>query len=163
MIEIDRHVPNRALKKLTDGEIRKAELITYDIPSDKAEWERKVLSDRELESDRGQISISLSAKEGKRFALKEWMVDVMTGNKHLSEIKEEVGLNPQDRIRVTVDYGGTERTVELGDPRAIRPYVEVPREEVPLNDDNHPEKDKLTSYAFDLLDDLSEEVRTERR
>lgn len=163
MLEFGRQVPDQVIYELTEGQFRKAELVTYDVPRDRNEYERQMLNAHEREETRGEVILALTAKRGERFILKDWMVDVLTRRRGFREIREWLDLAPRDSIRLTVDYGSGERTINLADPRAIRPYVEVPEAQVPVTDDGHPEREPMVDYAMGLRDDLAEEIRGERR
>lgn len=163
MLDFSRHVPDRVIHELTQGQFRKAELITYEVPRDRNAYERGMLNEHERQETRGKVTLSLSAKEGERFILKPWMRQLLTRQRGFREIRESLELNPGDRIQLTVDYGGGERTIDLADPRAIRPYVTVPEEKVPHNSDGHPQRAPLVDFAMGLCDDLAEEIRGERR
>jgi hypothetical protein len=163
MLEFTRHVPNRVIQELTGGRFRKVDLITYDVPRDRNEFERLILDERERGETRGEVVFSLRARKGQRFAFKEWMRDILQHRRGFSEIREALNLEQGDRIQLTVDYGSGERTIDLSDPRDIRPYVEVPEDEVPLDEEGHPVRSAIVDFAMRLRDDLAEEIRGERR
>lgn len=155
MLDFWRHVPGRVLDWLIRGELRQLELITYQRSSDPFDELGRDQTD-EWEEIRGEVRTRTTAKRGRRFPMLDLFRDVVVGERTFHEVREELGIE-EGRVVMTVVYGSTERTIDLAEPMAISPYIDV-TDEVEVTE-GHPDPAALEAYARDLLDDLIEEVR----
>lgn len=152
------HVPGQVLDLLTNGRMRDIELISYEIPTDLHEFDATLQDETaQWEENRGEIRTRVTAKRGMRWPIPEAFRDVIAGRRTFHEVEEELGVET-DRIQITIDYQGTERTIDLTNPQDISPYFDI-SDHVPLNE-GHPDRDQLRDYVLnDVLPDLVEGVQ----
>lgn len=158
LLEVFRQVPGSVFDRIQRGEIKKVELLTYDMPNELSEVERAVRGDHpEWDEVRGTVSVELSAKRTKRFQWQPWMRSLMVGERTFHEIQEDLGIPDNSRIKLEVDYGGKTRKIDLAHPGKISPYIDI------TNDvefvEGQPRIEDIHEAATELLGTLVRDVR----
>ena len=78
--------------------------------------------------------------------------EILLGRRRLAEVIDE-GEGVVDEMKITFQYNGQQRTVDLAHPERILPYIDV-SDQVETGADGHPEFGSLHAAAQELLGDL---------
>lgn len=160
LLEFRRQVPGSVLERIREGDIKKVELITYDMPNELSDVERAVRGDHpEWDEVRGEVSVELSTQRAQHFRWQPWMTDVMVGERTFHEIQEDLGVPESKSIRLEVKYGGKTRTIDLANPADVNPFVDITDDVEMIG--GQPRLEDVHEEAQDLLRTLVRDVRAE--
>lgn len=152
-------VPGKLIEMLNEGNMREVEIISYDVPSDLADF-NSALKDQssEWEESRGEVRTRVVAKRGERFRIPEIFRKVVAGEKTFHEVRQDLNLGDEDRIKIKIDHHGTKRVVDLRNPKDMSPYFDI-TDEITLVG-GHPIPRELKNYILGgFLSGLVRDVR----
>jgi hypothetical protein len=144
-------VAQTTLNAFRDGQLQQITLVKYELAPDLAAQVR-------LRVPRG-VSVSMETtikvRNKGRLAMPAWVRNYFTKREegaHLPPLPGEA-----DAVRVQVTHRGQLRTIQLGRPEDMVPYLDATDEVETRN--GHPVYASIKRYAFSLLADAQTEIR----
>lgn len=150
VIELEPLIPVDLIEKIRQSEdLKSVRFIRFGIPSDIAD---ALDPDRPVDEEEGVLELVVKARPGAKLPALNRVTGWLRGEGALGEIIELHGLE-FDHVKVQVDIGGKQRTIDIGDTSHIRALFDVTGE-VERDESGHPRLASIDGVARDLLGDL---------
>ena len=157
IVDVDNLVPAAVLRYLFEGEIRRINIRSYKLPTDLATKVQLGANVAEYATFNQLIQAKLGGfipRPG--FMQPAVLREIISGKRRLAEVIDE-SEGMVDEMKITFQFNGQQRTVDLARPERILPYIDV-SDQVETGDDGHPEIGSLHLAARRLLQDLVHEM-----
>ena len=155
--ELQRHLevllqplmPTQIVKELLQqGRIPKIRFVKRGIPSDRID----ILSMGGLHEESGELELHVKTNRGGNIQIADRIQQFFRDNRNPGQLLELQDF-PYDTIKVELDVGGSQKTIDLGDFGKIRANYDID-DDVEIGADGHPTFESIDQTAHDLLDRL---------
>lgn len=152
-VEFNPLVPEELIDQyLKDGLITQVNLTRFSYPKD--------IADAFYAQDHGEIEekvqLIITTKELRRFPFIDRIKEVFNNTRLISKFVE-LQYFDYDKVKLIVNMGGNQRTLDLGDMSKFRPNYDI-SDEIRIGPDGHPEIGNMHEIASKLLEEISKGI-----
>lgn len=154
VVEINPLIPSDLIDRIRHSEdLKKVRFIKFSLPPDIVD---NLDPEVPIEEEDGTLELIIKAPARGHLPVLNRVTSWLRGEAELGEVIELRGVE-YDQVKVEVDVGGKQRTVDLTDFGRLRAEYDV-SDEVEMADNGHPDFDSLHDIAADLLQDLHDQL-----
>lgn len=149
IMDVNRLVPQAVIEALQESSLVQVDVISHTIPSDIADLVRL----RGSIEEEGYFVSSIKARRNQRFSMPRWIARILAGQAGLHERIGDQATN----VKVTVDFNGKRRKIDLQHPGSVTPHIDV-TDDVEIDETGHPSLDSILSASRRLVSDLEAQL-----
>ncbi|MGK9123920.1 hypothetical protein M1D52_07360 [Olivibacter sp. SA151] len=155
LVSYSEHITEKAIKKMSTGTVKQLILRKSGLSTDKAQ---KVFNKRYNILDNINIDIKITGfGNSTANAIKDFMLGKYPDLLELENLKE-IGLDNDVEVLATFEHNNKKATAKFEKDFKIAPVYYIDANDVPLNDGNHPDEEKIKDYLLSFLEGMKKEI-----